>query len=525
MEDATELRTDGNSLLKAVGLRRLRLTRLLLEGGAYINESNENGETALMVACATKHTDQQSVSRAKMVKYLLDQQADPNIQDKSGKTALMHACLRGAGQDVVSLLLENGADPSLEDHSGASALVYAINSEDKDILQCLLSSCKAKGKEVIIITTNKSTSGMLNHTQYVNVPPAADRQNPGTDTTPTDADSKAASSISLQAEEQNHLSCPAPQPRGCPGPKSPQDPPSPTKKLKNSRRACLPQLKRLQSEPWGLVAPPGLAASIYQTDKKATCAADDESHAGIADGTFSRRGSLTRTNSFKSKDAALFPLADDRAFKSPLPSSPVARKPPNDKSHEGLARRSTLPSEPDMTGFAPSGAAVLKDAMLRKKLGLEHYDSDSHLAEESSSVPADIVKERKALDCSPSALQTGSRDSLDSTQSPSPRTPRHKPPQLLERRGSGTLLLDHISQTRPGFLPPLNVNPNPPIPDIGSTSKPSSPLSSGLKSILTVGPNSPRRVDLRAKRALLRRHSMHFEQVKQLSDFEEMVAL
>lgn len=76
MADILELRTDGNSLLKAVWLRRLRLTRLLLDGGAYINESNERGETPLMVACMSKHSDPQSVSKAKLVKYLLDNKAD-----------------------------------------------------------------------------------------------------------------------------------------------------------------------------------------------------------------------------------------------------------------------------------------------------------------------------------------------------------------------------------------------------------------------------------------------------------------
>ena len=64
----TEVRTDGNSLLKAVYLSRLRLTRLLLEGGAYINESNERGETPLMVACRTHHSDAQSVPKPKIVK-------------------------------------------------------------------------------------------------------------------------------------------------------------------------------------------------------------------------------------------------------------------------------------------------------------------------------------------------------------------------------------------------------------------------------------------------------------------------
>lgn len=73
MDQSTEVRTDGSSLLKAVYLSRLRLTRLLLEGGAYINESNEHGETPLMVACKTHHKDSQSVPKHKMVWYLFSE--------------------------------------------------------------------------------------------------------------------------------------------------------------------------------------------------------------------------------------------------------------------------------------------------------------------------------------------------------------------------------------------------------------------------------------------------------------------
>ncbi|NXL86544.1 AN34C protein, partial [Alectura lathami] len=337
MDEATELQTGGNSLLKAVWLGRLRLTRLLLEGGAYINESNEKGETALMVACITTHVDHQSISKAKMVKYLLDNRADPNIQDKSGKTALMHACIRGAGGEVVALLLENGADPSLEDHSGASALVHAINAEDKDVLQHLLNACKAKGKEVIIITMDKSATGTKATKQYLNVPP------------------------SLEFKER---------------------------------------------------APPEASPTVPSHSLRA---------AGPAEGG--------------------------------------------------------------------------KAAPERRKL------SGSHLA-----------------------LLGGSREALEGAASTSPGAAQRRPPKLLERRGSGTLLLDHIAHTRPGFLPPLNVNPNPPIPDIGSSSKSPSPLATGLKSLVPVAPSSPKRGDLRTKKKLLRRHSMQVEQMRQLSDFEEIVA-
>ncbi|CAG13108.1 unnamed protein product, partial [Tetraodon nigroviridis] len=421
MADILELRTDGNSLLKAVWLRRLRLTRLLLEGGAYINESNERGETPLMVTCMSTHSDQQSVSKAKIVKYLLDNQADPNIQDKAGRTALMHACMHKAGHEVVDHLLSNGADPSLEDRSGASALVYAINADDKETLKLLLDACKAKGKEVIIITTGKSPSGTKTTKQYLNVPPS-----PGLDE---------------------------------------------------------------RSSP--------------------TCTSPSEIE-----------------NSVDGKDS-LFPKVGEQPCKmTPSLSVPLTSKASYERSlgqHQPLARRSTIPTEQEGGGCLSSGPPSLRDTMHRRRLGNDHYDSDSQLYSDSGMLDSPkIPAERRKLNTSPLAMLTGSRESLDSSAGiSSPSTVHRRIPGLLERRGSGTLLLDHISHTRPGHLPPLNVNPNPPIPDIGASSKPSSPLATGIRSIAPVAPNTPKRGGLKSKKKLVRRHSMQVEQMKQLYDFEE----
>ncbi|NXU99247.1 AN34C protein, partial [Cettia cetti] len=502
MDEATELELGGNSLLKAVWLGRLRLTRLLLEGGAYINESNEKGETALMVACITTHVDQQSIHKAKMVKYLLDNRADPNIQDKSGKTALMHACIRGAGGDVVSLLLESGADPSLEDHSGASALVHAINAEDRAVLQHLLNACRAKGKEVIIITMDTSASGTKTAKQYLNVAPALEfkeRAPPEEGTAPSGAHPKTPVSAPSPAEKESSTLTPQPSHAGD------AEPPSPGRRAGTARRAHLPRLKRLRSEPWGLVAPSVLAASGHRDDTR-----DSEVITGISDLSLSKKPSLTRSSSSKGRDPSLFPPVEEQAL------GPLARKAPHEKSpgtHPCLSRSSTVPEEPESAGSAASSAAGM-DAAHWWRPGAE-LSGDSQLTEAGKGPP-----ERRKLSGSHLALLDGSCDSPTST---SPSTGRRRPPGLLERRGSGTLLLDHISHTRPGYLPPLNVNPNPPIPDIGSSKAPS-PLAAGLKPLVPLTPGSPRRGDLRAHRKLLRRHSMQAEQMRHLSDFEEVVA-
>ncbi|NXG69661.1 AN34C protein, partial [Baryphthengus martii] len=504
MDEVTELEMGGNSLLKAVWLGRLRLTRLLLEGGAYINESNEKGETALMVACITKHVDQQSINKAKMVKYLLDNRADPNIQDKSGKTALMHACIRGAGGDVVSLLLENGADPSLEDHSGASALVHAINADDKDVLQHLLNACKAKGKEVIIITMDKSASGTKTTKQYLNIPPSLERAPPEGCTEPSSAHLKTSISAPPPTEKESGVFTPHPShPGDGPSARATDEPPSPAQRTGMARRARLPQLKRLRSEPWGLVAP-----SVR--DDTRVCV-DDEVIVGISDLSLAKKAPLARGG----KDPSLFPPVDEQALRTP------ARRGSYEKSqltHQRLPCRSTVPEEPENISSTAAGTAAAMDALHRWRLGAEHCDP------QISSVPGTaeagkVPSERRKLSGSHLALPGGSRESLDGITSTSPSTVRRRPPGLLERRGSGTLLLDHISHTRPGYLPPLNINPNPPIPDIGSNSKTSSPLSAGVKSLVPVAPSN-----LRAKRKLLRRHSMQAEQMRHLSDFEEIVA-
>ncbi|XP_005141251.2 ankyrin repeat domain-containing protein 34C [Melopsittacus undulatus] len=520
--DVTELETGGNPLLKAVWLGRLRLTRLLLEGGAYINESNERGETALMVACITKHVDQQSISKLKMVKYLLDNRADPNIQDKSGKTALMHACIRGAGGEVVSLLLENGSDPSLEDHSGASALVHAINANDKDVLQHLLNACKAKGKEVIIITMDKSASGTKTAKQYLNMPPLLDfkERSPEACTAPSSTHPKAPISAPSPAEEESSIFPSHPGDIPCAN-----EPPSPGQHTGAAHRARLPRLKRLRSEPWGLVAPSVLAASTHHDDTRV--GADEEVITGIGDLSLSKKAPLSCSGS-RSKDPSVLPPVDDPAPRAPLWKAAFEKSP---AAVQRLPRRSTVPEEPDAAAVQrlPRRSTVPEEpdaaAGLRwRRLSTEHHDDEPQLCGIPGPAEGKGPLERRRLSGPHVGSLDGYQDALDGSTGTSPGPMRHRPPGLLERRGSGTLLLDHIAHSRPGYLPPLNVNPNPPIPDIGSSSKAPSPLAAGLKALVSFTPSSPRWGDLRAKRKLLRRHSMQAEQMRQLSDFEEIVA-
>ncbi|XP_054843272.1 ankyrin repeat domain-containing protein 34B [Eublepharis macularius] len=503
MDEAVELSPDGNSLIKAVYHSRLRLTRLLLEGGAYINESNDRGETPLMIACKTKHVDYQSVSKVKMVKYLLENKADPNIQDKSGKTALMHACLQKAGPEVLSLLIKNGADLSLQDHSGNSVLVYAVNSEDKESLRVILDACKAKGKEVIIITKDKSPSGRQTTRQYLNVPPPDNEEclSPSSCTSPSDVEvktspspqenSKGVEKALFNFKEPNHSG----RKEDIPKPHSP------------SRK---PQMQHMSSEPWVKAS-----SSLFDQNRISSLQEDlqditpeEELCLKINHLALSKRF-ITRHHSIDIKDTLNFLKSFEQTASRKMSCDEI-----NSHSLFGDVNRTQGEIRIDQNSDSASTSFVstLKNIVQRRNLGANHYSSDSQLTrlgppvEDSKS----LLGKKKLLSPSPS-LSSSSRELIENMP---PNLFSRKNHALLERRGSGALMSDHMAQVRPGFLPPLNVNPHPLISD---SYKMSTMVSCGQKPLIPTAPTYPK--DFKSKTLLTRRQSLQTEQIKQLVNF------
>ncbi|CAN9512752.1 unnamed protein product [Ophioblennius macclurei] len=562
MEKSTEVRTDGNSLLKAVYLSRLRLTRLLLEGGAYINESNEHGETPLMVACKTRHVDSQSVPKHKMVRYLLENGADPNIQDKTGKTALMHACLEQTGAEILSLLLSSGADPTLEDHSGLSALAYAVNSGNRDILSVLLDACKAKGKEVIIITTNKLPSGHQMTKQYLNVPPPPDLEE-RLHFTPTSCYTPSYE-FQLRTPPQGSSAATSPQPGSpllglrepqCLGfgaslvssrPGSPIQQPSPLRVPSVDKRL---NLHRLPTEQWSkspsLLLQQSQASSLTEEPMEIT----PEEELSFRINSLAIQGrppAVSRHHSMDVKDSAGLLKALVNMSANENKGGGVRRVFVRKMSYDSVASSLYSASHPnlhqDSLPFHHESRPVdgdssdclrhlnvssLQNVVRRRNIGFDHYSSDSQLLqlgcrEKTLKHSGGIGPgpEKHKLVASKSSTLSESRESLESAV-------QRRSAAGLERRGSGALLLDHIAHTRPGYLPPLN--PHAPIPDIGVSPSCSYPLSgssktinnvlTGSKVILPCAPAFPR--DLKSQKMLWRRHSMQSEQIKQLANFQE----
>ncbi|XP_069008961.1 ankyrin repeat domain-containing protein 34C [Embiotoca jacksoni] len=166
--------SDCSPLISAASSGKLRLVRLLVEGGAQVNGRNPRGETALLAACKALRGEPSGPEMVKLLTYLLHNKADPNAQDRAGRTALMYACMERAGAQVASTLLAAGGDPGMEDYSGASALVYAINAQHQPTLKVLMDACQAGGRDIIIIATEMGVNGGPVTRRYLNVPPSPD---------------------------------------------------------------------------------------------------------------------------------------------------------------------------------------------------------------------------------------------------------------------------------------------------------------------------------------------------------------
>ncbi|NXU70556.1 AN34B protein, partial [Oreotrochilus melanogaster] len=461
MTEPAEPPTEGTSLIRAVYQRRLRLTRLLLEGGAYVNESNERGETPLMIACRTKHLDPQSVSKAKMVKYLLENSADPNIQDTSGKTALIHACQEKAGPEVVSLLLKSGADPSLQDHTCRSALVYALNNEDIETLKILLSACKEQGKEVIIITTEVSPLGRQKTREYINTLPADLEEccSSATCTSPSDIKLKISPSPlssskgtqeGLFSFKELHL------PRRV---ERSSQAASPTRKRSSAKVGPkMAQIQRLQSEPWAKRSPSALnqkrIASLQDNPPGVTT---EEKLSFKINGFSLWKKLITKNPSIDIKDRARLLKTLDQ---------PVSKKLPHDERNSWIPsakekhKPSVIPKGKDTSLEQINFLSNLSSIIQRRNFGANHYSSDSQItAEERKS-----ATRKKKVHSPAHSLRSNSRGAVENLP---PIALSRGNPSVLQRQSSGALSLNHAAQTRPGFLPPLSVNPHPPAPNNG----------------------------------------------------------
>jgi ankyrin repeat protein len=124
--------------------RVARVSEMLIEYGARINDQDNYGRTALMISAffdnLSDYNDNSIITR-----MLLRNGANVNIQNNTGQTALHYAIYR-ANIEAIELFIDNGANVNMGDNKGWSPLVaanirYYGNSETNDeITQILINA-------------------------------------------------------------------------------------------------------------------------------------------------------------------------------------------------------------------------------------------------------------------------------------------------------------------------------------------------------------------------------------------------
>ena len=117
----------AHALFNAVSSSKLRLVRLLIDGGLHVDTRNAQQQTPLLAACSSLETRHfRGETREKVVKYLLEAGANVNVRDKVGRTPLIYAVITRAHSSVVFDLVAAGADLWFEDDSRNCAFDYAV---------------------------------------------------------------------------------------------------------------------------------------------------------------------------------------------------------------------------------------------------------------------------------------------------------------------------------------------------------------------------------------------------------------
>ena len=107
---------------------------LLIEKGADVNKTDQNGQTPLLIASAKGRSD--------VAKLLLQRKAatdvavTADVDEFRGKTALILAAKSGH-VEVVRLLVAAGADQSLKDGVGKTAMEWAQEGCRANVIEAL----------------------------------------------------------------------------------------------------------------------------------------------------------------------------------------------------------------------------------------------------------------------------------------------------------------------------------------------------------------------------------------------------
>ena len=126
--------TSGNTCLHEAVTQSSSKAILLaiIDHGAVVNATNQENETALLVACIKRNTC--------IINILLNAGADPNIAATNGNTCLHYAADNDIPQEIVQAIIDHGADVNATNKTNQTALLLAYHKGKADIINTLLNA-------------------------------------------------------------------------------------------------------------------------------------------------------------------------------------------------------------------------------------------------------------------------------------------------------------------------------------------------------------------------------------------------
>lgn len=119
----------------------LEVLRVLVEKGANVNATDENGSTVLCAAAG--------MGRLEAIQYLLDHGAHVNRRNFSGYTPLSLAARRNQPAAVAALLAA-GANCRIANYGGQTAMTAAAEGSNGNAVRCMEVLLTAEGGEALI---------------------------------------------------------------------------------------------------------------------------------------------------------------------------------------------------------------------------------------------------------------------------------------------------------------------------------------------------------------------------------------
>jgi ankyrin repeat protein len=121
---------DEEHLMHGVKSGIPEIAKLLVKHGAIVNNQDQKGFTALMVAVQFNNKN--------MVRTLLELGADPNRLNIYEETALIMATGLLKDINIIELLIQYGAKINIQNKEGNTPLIFAVNNENEPMIELLL---------------------------------------------------------------------------------------------------------------------------------------------------------------------------------------------------------------------------------------------------------------------------------------------------------------------------------------------------------------------------------------------------